>query len=338
MAGTPRLAVIAGIVAVLIIVIVAFSGCTITTPNAGEIGVVRNGGPLDNHKIRQIVPNGAGNTWAGWFSDVHYYPVTDQQRFFKMESCFDASGQEFPCKGADSVAITVPTADGVDVSIEGIFYLNTVFANGPVTIDVAGRRGIINGRESLKAFDTQFATRTFDSKHAYEGTEGWSAFLGAIVEPIVANNLRETIAGVTCAELVSSCALVQNRGQAVDTSQLQSKNNSRNVARIQNAVQTNLALDLRSTLGRDYFTNIKFNVKAVKLPEKVQDAIDTAQAAFADVSQAQAKVRSAELDAQANRTREDGYRNCPTCARIDALKALPQGLQALGSPTLLGIK
>lgn len=309
----------------------SLSGCS-TTPQAGTIGVVRNGAawywPLDwfdNHNIRGVVDNGNGTTWAGLGSDVHYYPVDSQQRFFKMQRCYGESD----C-GADAAAVTVPTSDGVEVTIEGTFYLKTNFNNSPA------------GKEAVKSFDTQFSTRTFGSagRHAYDGNAGWSDFLGAIVEPIVINNLRETIAGVQCAELVSSCALVQN--QATDASQakklVSGKNNAANVARVQDTVSTGLAKDLASTLNRSYFGNISFKLNRVVLPSKVQGAIDDAQSAFAQVSQAQARILSAKADAEANSSRERGYRQCPTCARIDAIKALPRGLTALGAGFAVGVK
>src|SRR4051812_41375543 len=314
-------AAVLGVVALILLI-----GMTsnFTKPEAGEIGVVRNGGPLDNHNIRQVVPNGAGNTWNGWWSSTHYYPVDSQQRYFRFATCNNG-----PCEGADALAITVPTADGVDVTIEGTFYLNTVFNDLPA------------GEEALKAFDTQFATRTFNGQHAYEGNGGWSAFLGAIVEPIVVNNSREVVSGVTCADLVSSCALVQNQGQQ-GTQQVQAKAkgnaNQSNVAKLQQAVEQGLARDLQSTLGREYFKNIKFNLQRVVLPQRVQSAIDQAQSAFAAVSQAQARVRSARLESQANAERQSGYRKCPTCARIDAIKALPRNLTALGSGFSIGVK
>jgi hypothetical protein len=314
-------AIVLGVVALILLI-----GLTsnFTRPQAGEIGVVRNGGPLDNHNIRQVVPNGAGNTWTGWWSTTHYYPVDSQQRYFRFATCDGGA-----CPGADALAITVPTSDGVDVTIEGTFYLNTVFDDSA------------QGAQSLKAFDTQFATRTFDGRHAYDGNAGWSAFLGAIVEPIVVNNSREVVSGVSCADLVSSCALVQNQGQA-GTEQVQAKAkgnaNQSNVARLQKAVEDGLAQDLETTLGRSYFKNIKFNLQRVILPQRVQGAIDEAQSAFAAVSQAQARVRSARLESQANAERQSGYRKCPTCARIDAIKALPRNLTALGSGFSIGVK
>jgi regulator of protease activity HflC (stomatin/prohibitin superfamily) len=307
-----------------LVAVLGMTGCY-TKPQAGEIGVVRNGGPFDDRNIRQIVPNGSGTTWNGWWSTTHYYPVDSQQRFFKMETCYE-DGSAVACDGADAPGVVIPTSDGVDVTVEGTFYLNTGFNNS--------RSGV----ETLKAFDTQFATRTFDGQHAYEGNEGWSAFLGAIVEPIVANNLRETIGGVSCAELVSSCALVQNTGsQRAAAKALNNTNNQSNIARIQEVVQEGLAADLRNTLGRDYFKQIKFNLKVVKLPAKVQAAVNSAQAAFAQVSKSQAKVQQARADAQANLIRQRGYNRCPTCARIDAIKSLPRGLTALGGNLAVGV-
>lgn len=313
---------------VVIIALVAMSSMTgcYGKPAAGEIGVVRNGGPFDNHQIRGcdkkpltdqcgILDNGSGNSWIGWMSEAHFYPVDSQQRFFKMESTANGTKAD----GADAPAPTVPTADGVEVTLEGTFYLNTAFNNTP------------QGVSLLKQFDTQFSTRTFGGEHAYDGNSGWSKFLAAIVEPVVVNNLREVISGVKCSELVSSCALVQNSSLSPqDTKktaqQIAAQNNQSNIANIQDQVQTGLERDIKATLGKDYFKNIKFNLRLVQLPPKVQDAIDTAQASFAQVSQAQAKLQSASLEARANEQRQAGYKSCPACAQIDMLKAIPSNV------------
>lgn len=311
--------------ALALVVLVAFAlaatGCA-STPKSGEIGVVRNGKAwymptdwFDNKAIRGIVSNGSGQTWVGMGSSVHYYPVDTQQRFFRLQTC----GVN-PCEGADSTAITVPTSDGVEVTISGTFYLNTAFDNSA------------NGARIVKKFDTQFATRTFDGKHAYEGNDGWSHFLAAIVEPVIQNNMRQTVAGVSCAELVSSCALVQNQGN-IDfskTKQLASgKVNQNNVQQIQDAINANLQSDLRTTLGSadkghpsdDYFKNIRFNLAKVDLPPAVQTAIDKAQANFAAVSAAQADVQKAALEAKANEKKQEGYQKCSGCLEIDKIKA-----------------
>src|SRR5215212_1224516 len=106
-----RLTLGAAVLVAGVVALIGLTGCY-TKPQAGEIGVVRNGGPLDNHNIRQVVPNGAGNTWNGWWSTTHYYPVSSQQRYFRFATCDGGK-----CDGADALAITVPTSDGVDVTI-----------------------------------------------------------------------------------------------------------------------------------------------------------------------------------------------------------------------------
>lgn len=324
MMNRPMRRIMRALLMVVLLVVAAgvLSGCA-STPNSGEVGVIRNGKSIwppdwfDNHKIRGIVPNGSGNTWTGLGSSVHYYPVNTQQRFFRLASCVD-DGEIVPCDGADGTAITVPTSDGVEVTISGTFFFNTAFD------------GTKRGDALVKDFDTQFSTRTFGGKHPYEGNSGWSNFLEVNVEPTIVNNMRQVVSGITCAELVSSCALVQNAGSADAKAAAKrakelanGKANQNNVQRVQDAVVSGLKPDLKSTLGQDYFQNIKFNLTTVRLPGRVQNAIDDAQAAFAAVSRSQAKVAQAKADADANAERQRGYRNCPACAQIDTLKAIP---------------
>lgn len=275
----------------------------LTRPEAGEIGVVRNGGPLDNRNIRGVVKSGSGITWAGLFSTMHYYPVSSQQRFIKLSND----------PGSDETPVTVPTKDGVEVTIQGTFYLNTAFDNSEA------------GLKTMRDFDTQFSTRTFgpDDLHPYDGRSGFSAFLGANVFPSVRNNLRQVISGVSCYQLVSSCALVQNRSAQQQQDAL---DGATKIPAIELAVQNGLRTDLKETLGEEYFRNIKFSLTSVTLPEKVQTAIESAQASFALVSKADAERRAAKIEAQANLERQRGYNSCKACAQQDILKAIPENV------------
>jgi regulator of protease activity HflC (stomatin/prohibitin superfamily) len=124
--------------------------------------------------------------------------------------------------------------------------------------------------------------------------------------------------------LVSSCALVQNaRGGLAPVG----SSNNGNIAKVQQAINSSLTTDLQQTLGGRFFNDIRFNLVRITLPTKVQNAVDDAQAAFAQVTQAQARVQSARADAEANRIRQRGYRDCPACAQIDELKAIPPSVQ-----------
>ena len=271
--------------------------------SGGEVAVVRNGGMLDNHKVRQVIDPASSLTWRGFWSTSHKYPA--QQRFYTITS--SSAGGDRP--GVD--VVHTPTSDGVDVGIEGTLYF---------TLNLDHR--------ALRQFDNKFGTRKFrgldgQARNAYEGDDGWSAFLDQIIRPVIDNDLRQQINGFRCAELVSSCALVQNGGNQQRVSASGARSNNGNIAKVQQAINTSLEQDLKQTLGGDYLVNIRFNLVRITLPSEVQDAVNKAQAAFAQVTQAQARVQSARAEAQANRERQRGYRDCPACAQIDTLKAIP---------------
>jgi hypothetical protein len=298
-------------VAAIALLVLTFgaTGC-MATPEGGEVMIIRNGGPFDDKQIRQIVPNGAGNTWIGLFSQAHPYPASDQQRLYKFDDPPDA----------DTKPVEVPTRDGVRVRLTGTFYINTAFD------------GTAEGERLLRAFDTAFGTRGFTGAEGSarpweEG--GWEIFLNAILQPIIDSNIREVIAEFDCKQLVSSCALVQRGGASAAEAEEVGDDNRSNVALIQDRINENLSEEIKAKLGQPYFRNIRFSLGPVELPG-VQEAIDQAQSAFAEVSRAQARVAQAKADADANRERQRGYDDCPACQRIDAIKALPPNLTALG--------
>ena len=285
----------------------------------GEVAVVRNGGPFDNNRIRQVIDPASSRIWIGLASKVHKYPA--QQRFYTIT----ADQRRGERSGVD--VVTVPSSDGVNMGIEGTVYFR-------LNLDHA----------ALRQFDDKFGTRKFrsldgESRYAWEGDDGWSGFLDQIIRPVIDNDLRTQINSFHCAELVSSCALVQNaqspqQAQPAQSQQVRAQSNNANIAKVQTAINTSLAQDLRQTLGGDFIVDIHFNLVRVTVPENVQRAVDEAQAAFAQVTQAQARVAQAKAEADANKARQDGYNRCPTCAEIEKLKALPQGITvyAPGNP------
>lgn len=303
---------------VIVLVIAAFVGLVgffggLERTSGGEIAVVRNGGLFDNNKIRQVIDPASSTTWIGWWSHVHKYPA--QQRFYTITADPKRSTQ----LGVD--VVTVPSSDGVNMGIEGTLYFT-------LNLD----------HKVIRQFDEKFGTRKFRSqdnklRYAYEGDDGWTAFFGQAVRPVIDNALRAQINNFRCAELVSSCALVQNTSAQQSTG-LQVQANNANIAKVQTAINTSLAQDLQQTLGGSFFNDIRFNLVRVTLPDNVQQAVNRAQAAFAQVSEAQAQVAKARAEAEANKVRQDGYNRCPTCAEIDKLKALPQGITvyAPGNP------
>lgn len=299
------LAAIAALIAMVFGLIVAFGWITgYTKTDGGQVAVVRNGGLFDDNSIRDVLDPSSGLVYSGLWSHVHKYPA--QQRYFTLTSDPGAAGR----LGVD--VISVPSKDGVQMGIEGTFYFR-----------------LTRDHDTLREFDDGFGTRQFIgrdgvSRDAFDGDEGWGNFLDQIIRPVIENALRQQMGDVRCADLVSSCALVQNQGATpVDPN---ATSNSANIARVQEAVNTQFVDDLKSTLGGEFFIDVRFNLSRVTLPQPVQNAVDQAQAAFAAVSESQARVQQALADAQANRNRQDGYNACPACAQIDIIKALPQGV------------
>jgi len=302
-------AVIVGGIVLLIALIGATSGFDKTA--GGEIAVVRNGGPFDNNRIRQVLPPGSGLTWIGLYSSMHRYPA--QQRLYTI-----TADQQ---RGArlDADVVRTPSSDGVDMGIEGTLYFS-------LNLDP----------ETIKAFDEKFGTRGFRDReggllYAWEGYDGWSAFLDSVFRPVIDNNLRIQINNFRCSALVSSCALLQNSGQARPaglpaTVTTDGQQNNTNIAKVQQAVNDSLPRELHDTLGGDFFVDIRFNLVRITLPQAVQDAVNKAQAAYAAVSEAQAKVIQAQAEADANKKRQEGYNACPACAQIDMIKSLPAGV------------
>jgi len=288
----------------------------------GEIGVVRNGGMLDNNRVRQVIQPASDVTWTGFWSVTHRYPA--QQRFYTITAD--------PARGHTGVDVLhTPSSDGVDMGIEGVIYF---------TLNLAP--------DAMTMFDTRFGTRQFRGqdgtlRYAYDGDEGWNSFLDSVVRPVIDNAMRIQIGSFRCAELVSSCALVQNGGQnQVTAAQAGAggQQNNTNIAKVQEAVNGSLARDLHDMLGGEFFEGIHFNLVKVTLPQQVQDSVNRAQAAYAAVSEAQAKVVQAQADADANKKRQEGYNACPACADIDKIKALPPGVTtyAPGSPTVVPLR
>ena len=289
------------------------------TPEAGQIGVVRDGSSavwvgdwFNGHNIKQVVPPGSGNTSIGLGATVHAYPADSVQRFYTITS--DPSRGDRP--GVD--VVTVPTSDGINVGLEGTIYFTTAFNGSP------------QGEALVRDFDNRFGVRTFPvvgqqgvELHAYDGNDGWSAFLDAVVRPVIDNDLRQQVASFTCAQLQSSCALVY---QTTGAPKLAGTTNNASIAAIQDSINKSLQADLQSTLGHDYFSQVQFRLARVTLPDSIQAEIEKAQAQYAAVGSAKAQVEQATLQAKANEERQKGYQSCPACAAIDELKAIPSNV------------
>src|SRR5215207_3439872 len=241
---------------VIIAALVALSSLARTGPN--EVGVVYNGGPLDKKTQRQLIPPSSGLTWTGWLSqDPRLYPSEGSPRRYIITST--------PGRG-DRVGVDdlrVPTADGIDVGLEAKISFTTGFTGQ-------------SDDRLVREFDSRFGNRTYPVPgqagrlHPWEGDEGFGAFLDTEFRPVLDNALRETIGRFRCDELVSSCALLSNKGGALD--QKSGAATNANLVAVQKAIGDALNDDLASNLGGSYFKNVQVVVSAVRLPDRVQTA------------------------------------------------------------------
>ncbi|MFL5827966.1 MAG: SPFH domain-containing protein [Thermoleophilaceae bacterium] len=286
----------------LVVAIVGVSGARFARQDVGHVGVVRNGGPFDSRKVRQILAPGQGLTWTGWYSQKpHSYPASHVTRLYTVTSD--------PKRGSRSGVdvITVPTKDGVQVGLEASVFLRFV-----------GESDV----KTLTRFDVSVGTRRFSTAdgrelYPYQGDDGFNAMLDTIFRPVLENDLRAEIGRFRCAEIVASCAQV--RGPVAS----RLRQPSANVPRIQSWLATSLQRDLTTTLGQRYFWDIRVRLARIKLPGNVQTAVDKSQAQYASVNAARAEYKQARYQNARNQLLARTYNSSPALANIETMKALP---------------
>ena len=298
---------------VLIVAVSALGGFKSVPP--GEICVVQEGGPLDGRGVKEVRQPSSGVAFIGAFNSQRCFPATERNYVLSADP-----------RQSDREAVDffeTPTRDAVQVRIEGQALFRLTTEEGAV-----------------EQFYRRFGVRTFNGMHPYDGNEGWVAFLNVQFRPILENALRESIGQYRCVELNNTCAYVQDAERAA-SGQVDDADNVQNLAEVQTEIAETLQRDLDDTLGGKFFEGIRFRLVQVRFDPELQRSIVAATAARADVAtkrlQAQQRVetaigdrRVAEQKAAAIRATRGAYRSNPSQARIDAIRALPEGLQALG--------
>jgi regulator of protease activity HflC (stomatin/prohibitin superfamily) len=283
-------------------VIIGLSGVRVARQDVGTVGVVRNGGPLDDRTIRQVLLPGQKLTWIGMFSEQpHTYPASNVTRVYEVSS----NPSRDSGRGGDGFSL--PTKDGVQMQLEGAVYLRFI-----------GEKDL----DTLKAFDVGPGTRRFAATdgtlmYPYESDEGFAAMLNTLLRPVLDSDLRREVAQFQCAQLVASCAIIRD-GRNVKAVKADSS-----IARIEQKINDTLEADLAKTLGQRYFWDVRFRITHVTLPTNVQQAIDDAEAKYAEVNGARAEVLQARFQNQRNALLAKTYNLSPALAMIEALKAAP---------------
>ena len=292
-----------GVLALMaLLLLIGVSGLKFVRQPLGYVGVVRNGGPLDDRKVRQILQPGERLTFTGLFSQApHNYPSVRSLRTYTITS--DPARGSRP--GVD--VASVPTRDGVQVGLEATVYLRFVGESDP---------------EVLKRFDGTVGTRKFtlpsgEERYAWQGSEGFAAMLDGVFRPILDNALRREVGGFDCAEIVASCELVR------PSKRTRAGGAGSAIRAIEAKIDRSISSDLLATIGQPYFRDLRFRLMRVALPAPVQKAIDDAQAEYANVSRDKARMRQAHYQARRTRLLGKSYRENPALATIDAIRSAP---------------
>ncbi len=289
--------------------IAIFSGPTLTKADGGTVIVVRNGGWFDDTSVRDVVQPNSSITWEGWHSSEHPYPAS--QRFFRVGPEGTADSQEI---------INVPTADGVNLGVEGTWYfeLNT----DPAV---------------MTHFDDAFGTRTFavgDERFYPWEEEGWAPFLDSTFSTTTQNSSRQAISTRKCADLIPSCVLVQGESVAteVNPEELEAAAGTATTAlgSIQTEMATTFTTEANEILGEGVLRNVQFSLTRLTLPADLQNSITASLQSRTDskakIAAAEATKAQAAAEAEANVTRQNGYNACPVCGEIELRKSIPAGV------------
>lgn len=301
-----------GLVALAVVIVVAFivfigfvtswHGC-----DPGSVCVVQQGGPFDGRNVAKVRQGGEGVSNIGMWNHQRKLPATQRNYIVSRDAAQSDS------KTSD--VVEVPTLDAVNVFVEGqaLFRLNT-------------------DPKVVTEFYKKYGVRTFNGKHPYEGDEGWANFLQIQFRPVLENALRQAIGSFNCTDLNNTCQYVTNAQEAVKGNVKQVAN-SQNINAAQDRIQQILQTDLNSTLGGNYFENIRFRLRGVSFEDKVQQQITAAQTkrtevatqqleASRQVAEAEGQRQVAAKQADAIKLKSQSYKDNPAQAEIDKLHAL----------------
>lgn len=318
----------------IILLTLLIGGCqSLNRPGPTQVAVIRNGGPFSAKDIREVRKPSSSYAVSGLASEPRMYIAGNENRFYNVSSD--------PSRGRQSGAsfIKVPTKDGVNVEVDAQITFHTAFTDADGNITPCEVDGCEDYDYLVEQFDTTYGNRDFPSKDGgsgkvWEGNSGWNAFLDTLFRPVVENSFRAQIGSVNCADLVSSCALVQSSTQQANL-QLTAQDNQENFAAIQKAVQEQIGVGVESALGEEYLTGFKVQLTKVTLPKSVQAAIDTAQASFAEIAKARAQNIQADYQAQANERIARSLKASGDLVFLKAAEALSRNSSAtiiLGEP------
>lgn len=318
----------------ILVLFVLIGGCgyvsSYDAPKPGYIGVCQTGGLFQGDSgTCGVMQPGQGKKALGIQNSLRQYPIT--QRNFTLGNVADAEGRP----------LTLTTKDGkqVTVSIQFLFTLD---------------------RNNIEAFYKNYGLKSYGGKEVYT-QDGWVNFLKAEFSNVAAQSLKGLVLSKTAAQLNPAFAAAEAGETKVDFDKLDSEGN---LSQLEIEAGERFAQELKTTLGGDFFTNVRVSSLQVQPPVEVQKSVNASVAAKATevkaiadgkaraataradatvkVTEAKAARDSAILEAQGLKAKARAYGRSPEKAQVDAIEALPDSLTTLiigggKSQTLLNV-
>lgn len=272
--------------------------------DAGEICVVKEGGPFDGRDVKEVRQPGSGVKPIGAFNGNHCLPVTERDSNDVIE--------EDP---------TFPTRDAVQVIADGQVLFN-------LTTDP----------DKIEAFYKRYARRKWGGEDIWSDN-GWINFLRERFQPVVLDTMRQTIGEYECTQLNNLCQYVQN-AEAVSKGEVEKVDNSQNLSAAATKIAENLNDRLNAAFSDpscapecDFFENIRYQNLKIRFEDEVQQQITEAQSLRTQAANAKleadrvkaeavGRTRVAREQAKQIRLKARSYRNNPSQAKIDLARAI----------------
>lgn len=308
--------------------------------DGGTVMVIRNGGPLDNTKIRQVLPINSSRERTGWFSDEH--PYYAQGRYYNVTGNPKNPQDTSPDPGG-TVNVWLKTRDGVNVGAVGQFQFTldtnlartydpinpfTAVADDPATPQVESYTPNLlprdkGGASLIEIMDNKFGTRTFPlnddpntedkesgEKAPWDGPEGWLAFLDSQAHPQMLGAFNQVMGGTRCVEINPACALVTQATQAEQDAaaaaaaagQTAPGENTALLRRFEGEIADSLLVNMTRNMGGPFFSHITFSATKFVLDPEVDKRITQTQSKYAERAAAVAQGQKDQADAQARAT------------------------------------
>lgn len=295
----------------------------------GHVAVVKEGGPFDGRGVKEVRQPGSKSKPIGAFNKQYNFPVTQRD-------LTDEAGQ-----------IIVPTADGVNVIVDGQALFQ--FKTDPALVT---------------KFYKEFAVRKWDGEQI-DSDQGWINFLKIRLVPILFQSIRQTIGTKDCTSLNNTCIYVLNADQVIGDAQkaqeqAKQAKTEQNLADAEQKITTAFQQNLKDGLGDDYFEGVRFQNLRVRFLPGTQQKIDDAQNKRAEVATARLEAQRVTAEARGRadsaveaakgdrlakeqqaagvRALASAYKTNPQQAKIDQTKAFcgAQGCnpQVIGSGAL----